>query len=127
MGGAPAITYGTPAMTYGAPAMSYGAPAAPVPYAAAAAPMISTMSAPATAYAAPAAPMISTMSAPTTTYAGAVIGDGCTLGVKASAAEGEQLPDETVIVGESGVRHSDPGAKDGHQQAIMKHIEVLKE
>mmetsp|Transcript_90681 Transcript_90681/g.256052 ORF Transcript_90681/g.256052 Transcript_90681/m.256052 type:complete len:183 (+) Transcript_90681:105-653(+) len=59
--------------------------------------------------------------------AGTQIGDGCTLGIKAVAPDGEQLPDETVIVGPSGMRHIENGAKESHIQAIMKHIDVLKE
>mmetsp|Transcript_107737 Transcript_107737/g.300242 ORF Transcript_107737/g.300242 Transcript_107737/m.300242 type:complete len:215 (+) Transcript_107737:110-754(+) len=58
---------------------------------------------------------------------GASVGDGCTLGVCASLPAGEHLPDETVIVGASGLRHKEGGAKEAHIQAVMKHIEVLKE
>merc|ERR1712151_393395 len=58
---------------------------------------------------------------------GCIIGDGCTIGVKAQLAAGTKLPDETVVVGPGCLSHEEPGAKDSHAQAIMKHVEVLKE
>eukprot|EP00927_Polykrikos_kofoidii_P057677 TRINITY_DN51846_c0_g1_i1.p1 TRINITY_DN51846_c0_g1~~TRINITY_DN51846_c0_g1_i1.p1 ORF type:complete len:184 (-),score=35.58 TRINITY_DN51846_c0_g1_i1:107-658(-) len=59
--------------------------------------------------------------------AGAKVSDGCTLGVGAKLAPGEELEPETVIVGPSNLRHTEEGAKGVHVHAIMKHIEVLRE
>jgi len=59
--------------------------------------------------------------------AGSKVGDGCTFSVGAVVPPGEQLPDETVVVGPPGLRHVENGAKDAHIQAAMKHIEVLRE
>ncbi|CAE8599763.1 unnamed protein product, partial [Polarella glacialis] len=62
---------------------------------------------------------------------GCSVGSGCTLGVGASLTEGESLPDETVVVGPPGMRHTERGAKEAntqaHTQAVLNYIEVLKE
>jgi len=58
---------------------------------------------------------------------GATVGNGCTLGICVVVPDGEQIQDETVIIGPSGLRHHEEGAKESHMQAVMKHIEALKE